>query len=367
VRYIGNKTRLLDFIGEVIRERGLAPSGGARRPPHAVDAFAGTASVGRHLKRMGFRVSSCDIMTYSLVLQKAGVELDSAPSFSALRNSLGIPPQLSDVITPFQSVLTFMEEQLPPVRSLITREFSGDGSRMYFSSANAGRIDAIREAIDSWRADNLIDDAEQWVLLASLIESLDAVANTTGVYAAYVKSWQPNALRPLRLRAPDLTTDTGLQCRAIQGDINSVAPSLGRVDILYLDPPYNSRQYSGYYHIPELVAMGWANGAPELRGKTGLIPDNDKRSAWCRRSDCVNALNDLLDNVDARYVLMSYNSEGIIPDSEIRSAFAARGVPGTFRVHEQDYARYRSDRDSDTRRYKGSRVTERIYFVELKR
>jgi adenine-specific DNA-methyltransferase len=139
------------------------------------------------------------------------------------------------------------------------------------------------------------------------------------------------------------------------------------VELLYLDPPYNSRQYSGYYHIPELVAMGWAAGVPELRGKTGLIPDATKRSAWSRRATCVGALNDLLDRIHPRYVLMSYNSEGIIPEDEIRRAFVSRGVRGSFRIHEHDYARYRSDRDGSDRRYKAARVTERIFFVELKR
>jgi adenine-specific DNA-methyltransferase len=238
---------------------------------------------------------------------------------------------------------------------------------MYFTTSNATRIDAVREQLDEWRDARLISDAERYVLLASLLEALDAVANTTGVYAAYVKSWQSNALRPLRLRPPDMTTGTGLACRALQGDINTLSGKLGSADILYLDPPYNSRQYSGYYHIPELVATGWSGGAPTLRGKTGLIDDSDKRSPWSRRGKCVAALNTLLDNVDARFVLMSYNSEGIIPEDAIRDAFQVRGVNGTFRVHERDYARYRSDRDRIDRRYKGSRVSERIYFVELRR
>jgi adenine-specific DNA-methyltransferase len=166
---------------------------------------------------------------------------------------------------------------------------------------------------------------------------------------------------------PELTTGTGLDCRALQASINDVATELGAVDLLYLDPPYNSRQYSGYYHIPELVARGWSDGAPELRGKTGLIPDADKRSDWSRRNSCVDALNDLLDRVNARFVLMSYNSEGIIPEEEIRRAFMSRGVRGSFRLHERDYTRYRSDRDRNDRRYKAARVKERIYFVKMKR
>ena len=346
---------------------------------HAVDAFAGTASVGRFLKRRGFRVTSCDIMTYSHVLQKAYVEVDSVPMFSGLDAVLdmnGAPVRAGGNGTAathrLAAVLHYLEAVVPGRASLMSKEFAGrgaseDGKRMYFTVENALRIDAVREVVDDWRRSHLIDDAEQWVLLASLLEALDAVANTTGVYAAYVKSWQSNALRPLRLRVPELTTDTGLDCRALRGNINELAEGLGEIDLLYLDPPYNARQYSGYYHIPELVAMGWSSGAPQLRGKTGLIPDSDKRSDWSRRGSCVRALNNLLDHVNARYVAMSYNSEGIIPEEEIKRTLESRGARGSFRIHERDYARYRSDRDRTERRYKAARVLERIYFVEMKR
>jgi adenine-specific DNA-methyltransferase len=158
-----------------------------------------------------------------------------------------------------------------------------------------------------------------------------------------------------------------LHCSAHLGDVNELVRTIRNVDLLYLDPPYNARQYSSYYHIPELVALGWAKGAPELRGKTGLIPDSGKRSAYSRNGKCVAALNDLLEHTDARYVLMSYNSEGIIPEDEIRRAFQSRGVPGSYSVHERNYARYRSDRDSSERSYSGDRVIEKMYFVELRR
>jgi adenine-specific DNA-methyltransferase len=458
---------------------------------HAVDAFAGTASVGRFLKSKGFRVTSADIMTYSHVLQRAYIETDVIPQFDALTKELGLDSAPASVrhrgdvrhpgagrdrspgtavpasagmtavrhpsdirhpgagrdrspgtaipasagmtevqaipafagmtggqavpafagMTEVQavpafagmtegqavpafagmtqgdagmtgvagdawarliSVLNHLETEVPARFSLITNEYAGDaadcsGKRMYFTTTNASRIDAVRETLQEWRDARLINETEECVLLASLIEGLDAVANTTGVYAAYVKSWQSNALKPIRLRVPELITGTALDCRAMHGNINDIAATLGSIDLLYLDPPYNSRQYSGYYHIPELVAQGWAAGAPELRGKTGLIPNADKRSQWSTRGGCVEALNNLLDSVDAKYVLMSYNSEGIIPEDEICRAFISRGKPGTFRIHEHDYSRYRSDRDRTGRQYKSSRVMERAYFVELKR
>jgi adenine-specific DNA-methyltransferase len=83
----------------------------------------------------------------------------------------------------------------------------------------------------------LIDDDEYYVLLAALIEAADRVANTTGVYAAYVKSWQSNATRPLRLRPPLMVTGTGRDHRAYQRDALDVVRELPGFDLLYLDPP----------------------------------------------------------------------------------------------------------------------------------
>jgi adenine-specific DNA-methyltransferase len=376
MRYIGNKTRLLDFIGGVLNAHRL--SAGV-----ALDAFAGTASVGRYLKRRGFTVASCDVMTYSYVFQKSYVELDALPAFDGLAAVEPALRRLPDDDEPAGAdgdatrrtvrVLRFLDTELPPEAGFISRNFSPDAEmaddatgRMYFTSANAGHIDAIRRRLDEWHAAGAIGEDELHLLLACLLEAADAVANTTGVYAAYVKSWQPNALRPLRLALPELVLGTGLGCTAHQGDVNEVIERVGRCDMLYLDPPYNTRQYTGYYHVPEIIARGWADGEPELRGKTGLIAAGSQRSAWSTRRGCVGALRTLLERADAGCVLMSYNSEGIIPESAIEEAFNDFGVPGTYRVHEQRYARYRSDRDRVGRRYKAAAVAERVYFVKLR-
>jgi adenine-specific DNA-methyltransferase len=137
-------------------------------------------------------------------------------------------------------------------------------------------------------------------------------------------------------------------------------------DVIYLDPPYNTRQYSSYYHVPELLARGWFDGEPELRGKTGLIPDADRKSKWSIAGECVGAFRDLIANVNARYVLLSYNNEGIIPPGAVAEVFGEFGKAGTFKKHALDYSRYRSDRDHEQRVYKSDIVTEFVYTVELR-
>jgi adenine-specific DNA-methyltransferase len=388
VRYIGNKTRLLSFIGDVLTENHLG--GGT-----AIDAFAGTAAVGRFLKSRGFAVTSCDLMTYSFVFQKAYVELDVLPSFdrilgadSDLRRTAKMPafehylgdrfgPQedlfgeIRAELRPIQTVLAYLERFLPPVSAFITRNYApsdcadGDG-RMFFSTDNAQRIDAIRLKLNEWQLVGLLTDHEFYLLLAALLEGSDAVANTTGVYAAFVKSWQPNARRRLRLDVPEIARDTGLSCRAVQGDVNDVIHLFGPVDLLYLDPPYNTRQYSAYYHVPEIIAKGWFDTVPELRGKTGLIDDTDKKSQWSTRNGCVEALQKLVSSVESRFILMSYNSEGIIPENDVRRIFSERGIPSSFHIYQREYQRYRSDADHDDRTYKADLVQEKIYFVRAK-
>jgi adenine-specific DNA-methyltransferase len=168
-------------------------------------------------------------------------------------------------------------------------------------------------------------------------------------------------LRPIRPTVPP--TDSALGCSAFRGRAEALLGEAGAIDLLYIDPPYNERQYPGYYHLPELLAQGW-DPPPELRGKTGLIPDDDLRSDWCRRGRCEAALHSLLDVADARHILLSYNDEGLLPRDSIESAFRETGDPDSFRLFTRDYRRYRSDSDGPRRQYRGDAVRERVYYVK---
>ena len=434
MRYIGNKTKLLPFIGDLLDQYQIAPG-------RAFDAFAGTAAVGAFLKSRGHSVVGCDLMTFSYVFQRAYVVADAYPSFAGLADdpdiraarasrdfaarvdervarrlaaaaaaaAVGAP---TSVTRPLDEILVFLDSCLDPLTSFVSRHFSaplttlatlrlvhgtsgvngprtteqGDTdttpARMYFTEERAGRIDAIRHRLHDWRSASAITEEEYYLLLASLLEAADAVANTAGIYAAYIKKWQSNALRELRLRLPLIVPaptgragsrpgarqrQTSPVCEAHQGDISAIAPRLGHFDLLYLDPPYNSRQYSAYYHVPELIAAGWFDGPIELRGKTGLLPDGDKKSLWSSRAQCVEALESLMAGADADHVVLSYNSEGIIPDAEIERVFRGAGRAGTFARIAREYPRYRSDRPSAVRRIKSHSLRENLYYVRIGR
>ena len=356
VRYIGNKQKLIPFIGEGLEELGIDGR-------TACDPFAGTASVARFLKRQGYSVATADVMSFSYVLQWAYVVVDERPRFERLIEIRANTDRLRATIDHLN--------HLEPAPGFIYVHFSpgsAGGSihdRRYFTPENAARIDAVRTRLHEWRERGHLDDDEYHVLLAVLLEAADRVANTTGVYAAYVKSWQPNALKPLRLRVPQLTTGTGLECRAHQLDAMELMRRTRPFDLLYLDPPYNSRQYVGYYHIPEIIAEGWFKTEPALRGKTGLPEDGDKRSDWSRVKRCEEAFAELVATAPCHHILMSYNSEGIISEACIEEVLRGRGSPGTYRKLQRSYKRYRSDRDRAGRRYKGDRVTECLYYVRV--
>jgi adenine-specific DNA-methyltransferase len=383
MRYIGNKTKLLPFLRSAIARLGIAPG-------VVHDAFAGTAAVGRALKAAGWRVHSSDLMTYSYVMQRAYVVASRVERFEALAKAdphvrmlfaergLGLarrsivgagvgfavdPGDLPRSRT--QAISDHLAKGLAPIDGFFARNFGPAGGRMYFTDENARRIDAARTTLHEWRQRGLLADDTFYVLLAALIEGADRVANTAGVYAAYIKQWQPNALRPLGVVA-EPPIPSRVRCVAHLADAAHVAEALGPVDLLYVDPPYNTRQYAGYYHVPELIARGWFDDAVMLRGKTGLIADEEQRSAWCSRRDAPTALRELLTATGARHVLVSYNSEGVIPDKEMRAALSDAAIDGRVRRFTRLYKRYRADSDREGRRYKGDEVRELLYYARLR-
>jgi adenine-specific DNA-methyltransferase len=352
VRYIGNKTRLLRFIRGVLRARGI--TGG-----RAVDPFSGTASVARALKRWQFQVAASDIMTYGYVFARAYVEVKDRPQFTGIADEVGGATSLPRVVAFLNAI--------EPEPGFTYEHFTPEGvigaehGRMYFTPGNAARIDAIRTRVESWHRTGRLTSDEYHTLLAIVIEAADRVANTTGVYAAFVKSWQPNARRSLQLRAHAHVPGNG--CTASQLDAIRAVESAGEFDVLYLDPPYNSRQYAGYYHVPELLARGWFDGEVAMRGKTGLLNDDSLRSDWSSSRRCEAAFEQLVAAARCSHIVMSYSAEGIIPEHTIERVLREYGRRDTYQRYRRGYRRYRSDHDRETRRYRGDVVDEYLYCV----
>jgi adenine-specific DNA-methyltransferase len=300
-------------------------------------------------------------------MQRAYVVASRTESFDVLGNAI---PELHDAfahngVTRLELVAQYLSSGIVPHNGFFAQNFGAAGGRMYFTDENAQRIDAARQTLHAWHRDGLVSDDAFFVLLAGIIEGADRVANTAGVYAAFIKRWQPNAVRPFSLAA-EIPVASSRASMAHQADALSVAQSLPDVDLIYIDPPYNTRQYAGYYHVPELIARGWFDSEVALRGKTGLISDSSQRSAWCSRTKAPHALRELLQATSATHALVSYNSEGVISNGQLRAILGDASVDGKVRRFEKRYKRYRADSDREGRRYKGDVVKELLYYARLR-
>jgi len=338
MRFIGNKTRLLPFILRVLKSRGLA--GGSVH-----DAFAGTASVGRALKAKGWRVHSSDLLLASYVFQRAYIVACSAD------RALGkLARELS---------------ALPPREGFVTRHFSPVGQRMYFTVENAGRIDAAREELEAWRERGVVGEDAYYILLAAIIEGADRVANTAGVYASFMKRWQPNSRRRFEVE-PEAPRAGDPGATAHLMDAASAARQIGEVDLIYIDPPYNSRQYVAYYHIPEIIARGWSDSDPAVRGKVGLLAGKEGRSDWSHGRRVQKLFSGLLTATRARHALVSFNSEGHLAPKTLQALLAKAAVDGDVAHFKQGYRRYRADSEREGRHYHLDRAVEHLYLVRLR-
>jgi adenine-specific DNA-methyltransferase len=347
MNYIGSKHTLLPFIEKVFRQI----SDGSEKT--VCDIFAGAGAVGRLFKKLGKRVIANDFQYYAYALNKAYIEINDQPPFAQLRrkyrNQSAEPG--CETEDPVESALALMNS-LPGARGFIAMNYSPAGARLYYTEENAEKADAIRQAIEDWLGQGVITEQEYFYLLCSLLEAIDQVANTASVYGAFLKKFKQSALRPLTLKPLTLYNHVA-GCRAYRRDANELIEEI-ECDILYLDPPYNHRQYGANYHVLETIA---AYDAPKLVGVTGMR--DYPRSRYCRPRAAREALEHLIASARARHILMSYNDEGVLSFDEIRHILGLRGEPKTF---SQTYNRFKAD---SNREYKRDATVEYLHYVQV--
>ncbi len=293
---------------------------------------------------------SSDLLMSSYVFQRAYVVADTVdPLIREMAEELG---------------------KLSPVQSFISRHFSPAGcaeseGRMYFTPSNAGRIDAAREELEIWRKAGRVGEDTYYLLLAAIIEGADRVANTAGVYASYMKRWQPNARRTFDI-VPEIPVHGSQPAQAHLMDATEAARSIGEVDLVYIDPPYNSRQYVAYYHIPEILARGWTELSPAIRGKVGLLAGEEGRSQWSHGRRVQKLFSGLLASTTATHALVSFNSEGHVEPDALHSLLTRSSVDGKVSHFRQRYRRYRADSERVGRHYHRDIALEHLYMVRLR-
>ena len=127
-------------------------------------------------------------------------------------------------------------------------------------------------------------------------------------------------------------------------------------DLVYLDPPYNGRQYLSNYHVLETIAM-YDN--PKIKGVTGVRIDPDKMSDFCKKGRAEAAFRELFNSLNCRYLLLSYNNEGLLSTDVMSQIIRDSGNRNTFRLFEYDYRRYKNKIPNNTEGLK-----EQLYFIE---
>lgn len=301
VRYIGSKARVADAIVDL-----AGPAGRGR----FVDAFCGTGSVAATAAERGWAVAINDAMPSAVAMATGALVGRADVPFEKL-GSYELACMELDAL---QGRPGFVHQEYSPAS-----EAHAGIARMYFTEANAARLDAVRHQIAKWSADGLLAVNEERLLLADLMQAANRVANISGTYGCFLSSWTSNAMRPLEVRPRDLP-QRRTQFTARVGDVFSVETTAE--DVVYFDPPYTKRQYAAYYHLLETLTAG---DSPEVTGVTGLRPWRDKASEFSYKSRALDALKRLVLGTTARKVLLSYSNEGHVDRDRLVAALSEAG------------------------------------------
>lgn len=332
MNYIGSKIRLSDFIVNTIKKT----YGDISKAVFA-ELFAGTGIISRKLKNEVNLIIANDFEYYSYILLKNYIDNKSTSNFNSLIDKIN---------------------NLKPKEGFIFNEYSNEGKsgRNYFTPKNAKIIDAARLKIQNLYNVNKINDNEYTFLLCSLLESADKVANTASVYGAYLKHIKKSASKKLIIN-PAHFEESNSNNLIYNEDANRLITKI-KGDILYLDPPYNARQYGANYHLLNTIAE-YKLFTP--RGITGL-PEY-KRSDYCVKNKAYDSLDYLINNADFSHIFLSYNNEGILSLKNIKELLSKYGK---YQLKEyKGYQRFKADRDIN-RVFKNKITTEYLHILKKK-
>ena len=338
IPYIGNKRKLLPLIRRAIAVTGV-------RQGIFYDAFAGSTVVSRLAKTLGYKVIANDWEPYSYYMSLAYIKNNHPPEFRALGGMENAFKTLNDL----EPAPGYIAAHYCPQDD---EHYDCETERMFYTQPNGRRIDTIRDRIMEWRTQRLIGKDEEAVLLAPLIFQAAYCSNTSGVFKGFHRGWGGATktawyrIRSALTLSPPVLWDNG-QCNEVyREDANKL---LDRVtcDIAYLDPPYNQHQYGANYHLLNTVAL-WDKPPISPRfetrhktnGKAAIRQDwvTHRRSPYCYKGSAINAFRELVTGTKARFILVSYSTDGIIPFDDLLEILAGRGE---LSVVTQRYKRYR--------------------------
>lgn len=304
MRYLGSKTLLLHDI------RNLLPA--SAEGAVFCDPFGGIGTVGSYMKEQGFKVISGDLLQFAHYFQVALIGLDSIPAFIALSSQLDNAADLEEYLNSQHAEDGWLIEEYC-------------NKRQFFTLDNAQRIQGCINAIWGWNKEEKLSHKEYAFLIASLIHSMDKVANTAGTYYAYLKTFYRKAKQEFHFKFlhPAMGA-TGCEC--FLDDANSLVRNHS-CDILYLDPPYNTRNYAKYYHLPETIARGTI---PVISGKSGVPQRADTKSSYNVKSQAEISFSELIAQAKCGTILFHYTDRGLLSPDFVRQSLSAQGKVEEF-------------------------------------
>ncbi|MBT9137061.1 MAG: Modification methylase FokI [Firmicutes bacterium] len=352
VTYIGNKRSLLSNIA-VALDRSKKRLG--KNKLRILDAFCGSGVVSRFFKAHSSYLAACDIEDYAGVISRCFLSNRSNVRFS----------DLEDLVSTFNAQVEkcqlpsgFIEDMYAARdESRITAD-----DRVFYTKANAKRIDNYRRLIETAPLEfkNL--------LLGPLLGRASVHANTAGVFKGFYKNKETQIgqfggsgkdalvriLGTIELEAPVLSRFE-CECEVMLGDINDTATRLPEIDLAYLDPPYNQHPYGSNYFMLNLITN---YERPNEVSRVSGIPTNWKRSGYNARGQSLKLMEDLVDKIPAKHLLLSFNDEGFIAPNEMHAMLSKRGKVDVMDIH------YNTFRGSRSLANRSIHVTEHLFFVE---
>lgn len=371
IAYIGNKRRLLPFIENAF----LNILEEDKNIKTALDLFAGSGSVSRLLKTLNLKVYSNDWEYYSYILNYAHICINEKDVKNMFKHTGGVENTINIInnIETINDKDRYISKYYAP---LDDNNPDLKNERLFYTQYNATRIDIIRHNIEELYKNKAINKKEYYYLLASIIYEGATHTNTSGVFKAFHsgfggrnKDALKRILSPISLK--ELSLYDGIKGEVSMLDANEyvLKNKDKHFDLLYLDPPYNQHQYGSNYHLlntialwdkPEINREIYINGKKTDKG--GIRKDWIKtKSDYCYKKTAKDAFKNLIDNINASHIVLSYSTDGIIDYDDLISILESKGK---LKIVTSEYTKYRGAKRSVINKTKN---VEYLFIVDTKK